>query len=90
MSTYKYILFDVAGTLLYKPSFYNTVTQILRENGSVVDTLELKKVHKLLSEVIHFPDRTDKKFYEHFNAELLYALGIIPTVKLLDLSLIHI
>ncbi len=84
MSTYKYILFDVAGTLLYKPSFYNTVTQILRENGSVVDILELKKVHKLLSEVIHFPDRTDKKFYEHFNAELLYALGIIPTVKLLD------
>lgn len=84
MSKYKYILFDVAGTLLYKPTFYTTFISVLKENGYNIEETELKAVHKLLSEVIHFPDRTNQEFYKHFNSELLYALGIIPTKKIID------
>lgn len=81
---YEYILFDVAGTLLGKPAFYATFLNVLRENGCAVAPSNLRKVHKLLSEVIHFPDRTDAKFYQHFNSELLYLLGIMPTQELLE------
>ncbi|MCU0389020.1 MAG: HAD-IA family hydrolase, partial [Chitinophagaceae bacterium] len=45
---------------------------------------DLKLKHKILSEVIHFPDRTDRNFYEGFNSELLISLGIIPSPSLLD------
>ena len=37
-----------------------------------------------MSEVIHFPDRTDQDFYKKFNSDLLYLLGIVPTTSLLD------
>jgi FMN phosphatase YigB (HAD superfamily) len=38
----------------------------------------------MLSEIVHFPDRTSKEFYATFNQELLLLLGIIPTPALLD------
>ena len=44
----------------------------------------LKRRHKLLSEVVNFPDRTNKDFYHSFNAELLMSLGIMPVEEMLD------
>jgi FMN phosphatase YigB (HAD superfamily) len=80
----KYLLLDVAGTILHKPDLLNTILEILNEYGYLVNLEKLKYNHKLLSETIEFPDRTDNGFYINFNSELLYSLGIIPTDKLLQ------
>ena len=80
----QYVLFDVSGTLLYKPTLYDTIFQVLNKNGYEVSLSEIKHKHKIISEVIHFPDNTDKQFYKIFNAELLYALGIIPNDTILE------
>jgi putative hydrolase of the HAD superfamily len=80
----KYIFFDVAGTLLGKPLLFERLGSVLLEHGYNIDFTRLKFTHKILSEVIHFPDKTDKDFYDYFNAELLVCLGIIPTQHLLD------
>ncbi|RZA01936.1 MAG: HAD family hydrolase [Sphingobacteriaceae bacterium] len=80
----KYLLLDVAGTLLYKPELFTQIQSVLTGHGYIVALDKIKYNHKLLSETIRFPDRTSKEFYIDFNAELLYSLGIIPTVKLLD------
>lgn len=84
MSKYEYILFDVAGTLLHKPLFYGTFLNVLKNYDYVIDELEFKIRHKLLSEVILFPDRTDKEFYTFFNKEVLYSLGVLPNEEMLD------
>ena len=84
MSKYEYILFDVAGTLLYKPSFFDKILVILKANGYKIREEEVRFKHKLLSETIKFPDRTNKKFYDFFNEELLYSLGILPDISLLN------
>lgn len=80
----KYIFFDVAGTLLGKPLLFERLGSVLLEHGYNIDFTRLKFTHKILSEVIHFPDKTDKDFYDYFNAELLVCLGINPTQHLLD------
>lgn len=80
----KYIFFDVAGTLLGKPSLYTNIQKAIEEFGFQVSLEDIKNKHKLLSEVIHFPDRTDADFYKKFNAELLYLLGIVPSDELLN------
>lgn len=79
-----FIFFDVAQTLLHKPDLYIRVADILNKNNHSVSQIQLQKNHKLLSEVIHFPDKTNKEFYWQFNAEWLYSLGIIPTHALLE------
>lgn len=80
----KYIFFDVAGTLLGKPSLYTIIQNTLIDYGYNVSINEIKNKHKLLSEVIHFPDRTDETFYRKFNSELIYLLGIVPNDNLVD------
>lgn len=80
----KYIFFDVSGTILGKPSLFEKINQTLNDYGYLISLDELKYKHKLLSEIIHFPDRTDFVFYNHFNAELLRLLGIVPHDKLLE------
>ena len=84
MSKYEYILFDVAGTLLYKPSFFNKILKILKDNVYDINREDFILKHKLLSETIKFPDRTDKEFYNFFNEELLYSLGVLPNSTLLN------
>lgn len=79
-----YILFDASGTLIHKPLLWERILEVLQKNGYKVQAEDLMKKHKLLSEIIHFPDRTSKNFYADFNAELLYALGIIPTNEVLE------
>lgn len=80
----KYIFFDVAGTLLGKPTLFSIIQKTLSDFGHEVSLNEIKNKHKLLSEVIHFPDRTDADFYKKFNSELLYLLGIVPEEIVID------
>lgn len=79
----KYIFFDVSGTLLGKPILFEKINEVLIRFGYPVSIDELKYKHKLLSEIIHFPDRTDENFYSYFNSELLRLLGIVPSEELL-------
>ncbi len=79
----KYLLLDVSGTLLHKPVLFNKIDEVLKEFGYFVSLSKVKYHHKLLSETIHFPDRTDEVFYNYFNAELLLSLGVIPTDEIL-------
>lgn len=80
----KYLLLDVAGTLLHKPSVFIKMQEVLTGSGHIAALNKIKYNHKLLSETTKFPDRTNKEFYTDFNAELLYSLGIIPTSELLE------
>lgn len=80
----EYILFDVAGTLLYKPKLYKNIKDTLSQFGYQLTLEEIKFKHKLLSETIHFPDRTSKDFYLNFNTTLLELFGIIPTTEIVD------
>lgn len=80
----KYLLFDVSGTLLYKPNLYPVFADTLSGFDIEVKISDLKYHHKLLSEVIKFPDKTDEKFYKRFNAELLISLGICPEKTILN------
>lgn len=79
----KYLLLDVAGTILHKPDIFTKINEVLNLHGYSIGIGKLKHNHKLLSEVIKFPDRTNADFYTSFNSELLYSLGIIPTEELL-------
>jgi putative hydrolase of the HAD superfamily len=80
----KYIFFDVAGTLLGKPSLFSIIQNTLNDFGYKVSIDEIKQKHKLLSEVIHFPDRTDETFYKQFNSDLIYLFGIVPSEELVN------
>jgi len=80
----KYLLLDVAGTILYKPDLVSKINETLNSFGYVISVDKLKYNHKMLSEVIRFPDRTNADFYYDFNSELLYSLGIVPTKELLN------
>lgn len=80
----QYILFDAANTLIHKPLLWERFQGVLKRSGYLIPDEVLKKNHKLLSEAIHFPDRTSGDFYRKFNAEVLYSVGIIPTMKILD------
>jgi FMN phosphatase YigB (HAD superfamily) len=78
------LLFDAAGTLIYKPKFYAAFSEVLDKHGYKIDKNKFKYIHKLLSETFDFPDKTSKEFYSKFNSELLFALGIIPKDILLN------
>ncbi|GAA4233964.1 hypothetical protein GCM10022291_12310 [Postechiella marina] len=80
----KYVFFDVAETLLGKPSLFTIIQNVLKDFGHNRSLQEIKEKHKFLSEVIHFPDRTDEAFYKKFNSNLIYTLGIIPSDDLVN------
>lgn len=79
----KAIFFDVANTLLHKPAVYDVIINVLGSKGYAVDRNDLMQKHKLLSEVLEFPDQTSEQFYFNFNSHLLTSLGIIPSGELL-------
>jgi putative hydrolase of the HAD superfamily len=79
----RYLLFDAANTLMHKPSLWGSISSVLTSHGYIVEQDKLMYNHKLLSESIIFPDRTNSDFYSSFNAELLMSLGILPTPQLL-------
>lgn len=80
----KYLLLDVSGTILYKPILFDKINDVLKGFGYNFTKQQIQFNHKLLSEAIKFPDRTDENFYEHFNSELLFSLGIVPNNELLS------
>lgn len=80
----KYILFDVAGTLLHKPAIFTSIQKVLQQYKYRFDEKKIKAHHKLISECYVFPDQTDASFYKKFNADLLYSLGVIPEDNLLN------
>ncbi|WP_312170844.1 HAD family hydrolase [Chryseobacterium sp.] len=78
------ILFDAANTLIYKPTLYYKIQSVLAKYSYEIEEEKLQYHHKLLSEIINFPDRTSKEFYKDFNIELLLSLGIIPSEEILN------
>lgn len=80
----KFIYFDVANTLLGKPNVYELFKSALNKHKVTIPINDIIKNHKLCSELIKFPDKTNNDFYRHFNSEVLFSLGIIPTKELLD------
>ncbi|MEN9333064.1 MAG: hypothetical protein RLY35_244 [Bacteroidota bacterium] len=83
-TTTKVYLFDLANTLLYKPTFYTRFLDVLNQHGHAIPMDVFKAKHRWLSEVITFPDKTSRSFYQDFNAHLLLSLGIAPESSLLD------
>jgi FMN phosphatase YigB (HAD superfamily) len=78
------IYFDVANTLLHKPIIWLKFHEVLLKYEIRVDDNELRRNHKLLSEIIVFPDRTNKEFYDHFNNELFLSMGLPLSKEVLD------
>lgn len=81
----KHILFDAANTLIHKPQLWQKIQEVLTEFDYIITDEKLMYNHKLISELINFPDRTNKDFYYHFNSELLLSLGVKPNEKILNL-----
>lgn len=80
----KYLLLDVAGTILHKPALITSFQNALSERGIEVSSKTLKRNHKLVTEMTVFPDRTSAEFYNSFNADVLCSLGIVPSDDLLS------
>ena len=77
------LLFDAANTLIYKPKLFTSVHDILKGYGHDIPHEYLIHQHRLVSEIIEFPDRTNKSFYMDFNSHWLYSLGVIPNQEIL-------
>lgn len=84
MSHIKYILFDAANTIIHKPLLWEGFQEVFKNNNLNISMETLKRNHKLLSESVHFPDRTSKDFYKKFNIKLLESFGFVPNDELLD------
>lgn len=80
---YKYIFFDVANTLLYKPLLYSSIQKALFEFEINVPIPVIKGKHLTLSNLITFPAKTTIEFYKNFNSKLLFSIGIIPEEKII-------
>lgn len=83
MAEIRYLLFDAANTLIHKPSLWERIESACSKHDLFIDDEMLRRNHKMLSELIAFPDRTDSSFYNQFNRELLYSCGIMPSDELL-------
>ena len=80
----KFIFFDVAQTLLWKPTVHLEIEAFCKKNGVNISNDEIIKRHRILSEVTHFPDKTSREFYIEFNYKLLLALGFVATKDLAE------
>lgn len=80
----QFAYFDVANTLLEKRGLFETIASVFAETGSIVPQGVLLERHKILSEAIRFPDKTDRAFYDDFNSRLCLAVGVLPHRALLD------
>jgi HAD superfamily hydrolase (TIGR01549 family) len=78
------IFFDVAHTLLEKPTVMPALHGAMARHGIDIAMPELLARHRLLMEAFIFPDRTSREFYADFNAALVRSLGALPTDVLLD------
>jgi HAD superfamily hydrolase (TIGR01493 family) len=78
------IFLDVANTLLHKPGLYPAIQSVLRVRGIDIPLPTIIDRHRLVSEVVLFPDKTSQDFYVEFNGHFLRSLGIVPESSLLD------
>lgn len=78
------LLLDAANTIIYKPSLYSKFNEAINLHQAEVEESDFNKVHKILSELITFPDRTTKSFYIDFNSRLLEELKIQSTNQMLE------
>ncbi|MFM7311249.1 MAG: HAD family hydrolase [Flavobacteriales bacterium] len=78
------VFFDVANTLLHKGDLLMRMQEALQKNGIQVSLEHLAERHKWVSESMVFPDKTSRAFYEHFNAEMLLALGAKPSASIIS------
>lgn len=72
----KAVVLDVANTLLTKRGLFNIIYETIPVGLRKISKAEIKIRHKLLSEVIKFPDKTSQDFYLFFNKELLRICGV--------------
>lgn len=72
----QHLVFDAANTLIHKPDLWKCWEEVLSVHGHRVQIDHLMRCHKLVSEVVAFPDVTDRDFYRRFNSEVLFSLGI--------------
>ena len=84
MGKINYILFDAANTLIHKPDLWIRMEEVLLKYNYKIEMQQLKRIHKIVSEVVVFPDRTSEDFYREFNSKFLFALGIIPVESILQ------
>lgn len=78
----KFVLFDFANTLVYKPDVFKVFQNFILDNYNQEFSLEeVKKVHDEIRESIVFPDKTTEEFYLGFNDSVLKALGIESASK---------
>jgi len=82
MREIKYILFDAANTLIYKPELIPNISSVLSSEGYSIPESMIIRNHKLVSELIAFPDVTSEDFYLAFNSKLLESFGIEPKLSL--------
>ena len=80
----RYVLFDAANTLIHKADLWDKLGEVFTKHQYKISRKELKYKHKMISELIHFPDATSKTFYNEFNAELCRLLGVVPNTELLN------
>jgi putative hydrolase of the HAD superfamily len=78
------LLFDAANTIIHKPLLFIKAKEVLELHGIKTTIQGLREKHKIVSELILFPDRTSKEFYHEFNKEWMYSLGILPRKDLLN------
>jgi FMN phosphatase YigB (HAD superfamily) len=78
------IFFDVANTLLHKPDLVPAISSALVDAGLHIPEIQLRTRHRQLSEIVAFPDRTSRSFYDDFNSMFLRSFGILPRTELLD------
>ena len=78
------IFFDVAHTLLEKPTVIPALQEAMARHGINVPMQELVARQRLLMEAITFPDRTSREFYAGFNSALVRSVGAVPSRDLLD------
>lgn len=80
----KAVFFDVANTLLGKEDIYTTIQKILKDEGLSISLEEIKKNHRLITDVYVFPDKTTSEFYKNFNRDFLQSFGIIPSKEIIS------
>jgi putative hydrolase of the HAD superfamily len=84
INKYELLLLDAANTIIHKPDFWVNFIKVLKNYNIEVNVIELKKRHKIISEMIHFPDRTSADFYKVFNYKVLLSMGIVAEEQLLN------
>lgn len=84
MQAAKFLLLDLAGTLLEKKDLYPKLCAFFERKGFPIPSEKLIETHRLLTEETQFPDKTSQDFYLKFNLEYLVRLGLPSSAEIAD------